>query len=124
MSRTKALCSLALGLICTLADGQGMGPSQFDTTYARFVDSRFSDPSEDLSTLMQLEAYASARKDSCALARINSWKSSCHDALGQLDSSIFFGHKGLRFYHSGCDSLSLMSIQANLCSVTRARHWR
>ncbi|MCB0769841.1 MAG: adenylate/guanylate cyclase domain-containing protein [Flavobacteriales bacterium] len=117
MSRTKALCSLALGLICTLADGQGMGPSQFDTTYARFVDSRFSDPSEDLSTLMQLEAYASARKDSCALARINSWKSSCHDALGQLDSSIFFGHKGLRFYHSGCDSLSLMSIQANLTST-------
>ena len=118
MSWSRALCIvMALGLNCAQVDAQGLDQLQFDTTYARFVDSRFSDPSNDLSTLRELEAFATARRDSCSLARINSWKSNCHDALGQLDSSVYFGHKGLRFYHSGCDSLSLMSIQANLTST-------
>ncbi|MEZ4808684.1 MAG: hypothetical protein R2815_14570, partial [Flavobacteriales bacterium] len=96
---------------------QGLTRAEFDSTYSRFVDSRFHEPREDLGILRRLEAYSAQREDSCALARINSWMSNCHDALGQLDSSIYYGHKGLRLCHSGCDSLSLMSINANLTST-------
>ena len=102
---------------CMECEAQGLTAEGADSLYETFVDSRFGDPTADLGKLLRLERFFSEQRDTCRLARISSWKSNSYDSLGKLDSSMACAHLALRFFGPSCDSITLMSINANLTST-------
>ncbi len=88
-----------------------------DSLYQGFQNITFQDKAAVLEDLRRMEVVYSSAGDSCAWARVASWKSNCLDGLGQLDSAMHEAQRSLALFRPSCDSLILMSIQANLSGL-------
>jgi class 3 adenylate cyclase len=85
-----------------------------DSIFNSYIDNPFDDPQSILNSIVHLEKFFLKSKDTCRLARTHSWKCLCYDMLGKLDSSVVSCHIALNYFQPYCDSLTLMSINANL----------
>ncbi len=70
-----------------------------------------------LSKLNRMKAIYLLERDSCKLARVSSWRASCFDALGQLDSAMVAAQYAGAHLDPACDSSIYMSIQVNLTNT-------
>ncbi|MEO8590862.1 MAG: adenylate/guanylate cyclase domain-containing protein [Flavobacteriales bacterium] len=88
-----------------------------DSTYTSFVDQEVNFQGGTLPLLdSMLNVYRSER-DTCHMAHVGLWRSTCFDAIGQLDSAVAVAQRAQSWFRPGCDSLTLMAIAVNLGNV-------
>ena len=88
-----------------------------DSVFWTLENTYFADRSRTLELLDRMNAVYALDKDSCRKARVGSWRANCFDGLGQLDSAMTASQQALSLFHSGCDSIVLMSINVNLTNT-------
>ncbi len=88
-----------------------------DSVFGTLENTYFADRSRTLELLDRMNAVYALDKDSCRQARVGSWRANCFDGLGQLDSAMTASQQALSLFHSGCDSIVLMSINVNLTNT-------
>lgn len=99
------------------AKAQSLSPSQADSLYEEFLRADFHDPEVVMQPMGQLQSYLAQQKDTCRLVRVMSWRGNCYDLMGQIDSALALIQQARALFPPDCDSLTLMSINANLTSV-------
>ncbi len=58
-----------------------------------------------------------ANGETCMMAKVAEFRGDRFNRLGQLDSAMAAIQQGLAWFHSGCDSLIFMSLQATLSTL-------
>jgi tetratricopeptide (TPR) repeat protein len=124
MKRKRIFLSLTLLTAISLElSSQKLDKTAADSIYDHYQENRSGDMQANLKVLNELEDFLQASNDMCRLAGVLTWKGACYENLGQLDSAIAMDHIALQYFHPDCDSLILMSINANLTS-TYLSFWR
>ena len=109
-----------LALVLTLApqaQGQVVDAQWADSAYHTFINSRFTEARSALTTLDSLSAFYRRTGDRCRQVHVAGWRSHCFEVLGQLDSALAIAQSAQARFHSGCDSLVLMSINVFLTNA-------
>ena len=96
---------------------RGMKRAWADSLYSSFENLDKFDASGSLPYLDSALHIFSEYKDTCRMARVNSWRSSCFERIGQLDSAVQVAEQGRKWLSSSCDSLSLMSLNVSLTNA-------
>ena len=78
---------------------------------------QMADPANMLGVIDTVLRVFAIEHDTCKMAHASSKQSVCFDGLGQLDSAMTSIQRGLAWFRPGCDSLTLMSLNANLSGL-------
>ena len=108
---------LPVCLAAQAEDTPTTGKAWADSVFKAYANGRITDGAKSLPTLHRALSHFLVAGDTCKAARIMSWRCYCYDNIGQLDSAVIAGQLGLNWFHPGCDSLILMSLNVNLSNA-------